>query len=159
MTSIHDEWSLRALSERYGFAVDARDMDALATLFWPDASILTHSVDHPEEIVGHLEGVAAIRGIGQRMNDRYDTTFHFVGNAAYQVADDEATGTVNCVAHHLRRKDDQITDYVMFIRYDDRYGRREGQWRFDERRLRVRWTERRALGDKTQLGPPDFSGS
>ncbi len=154
-----DEWALRTLADRYGLAVDARDMDALAKLFWPDASIYTHSVERPEEVVGALEGLAAIRGIGQRMNDRYDTTFHFVANGAYEALGDRATGQVNCVAHHLRRRDEGINDYVMFIRYDDTYARREGQWRFAERRLRVRWTERRSLGERTQLGPPDFPGS
>jgi hypothetical protein len=151
---VSDDAALRGLADRYGFAVDARDMDALAGLFWPDGSILTYSVVNPDEVVGTLEGEAAIRGIGPRMVERYDRTFHFVGNAHYRVDGDVANGQVYCTAHHLRRTEEQIGDRVMFILYEDRCARRNGEWRFEERRLRVQWTEQRSLGERTLLGPP-----
>jgi hypothetical protein len=149
-----DQWALRSLADRYGLAVDARDMDALAELFWPEGAIFTHSVEEPDKVVGSLQGEAAIRGIGARMVDRYDRTLHLVANAVHHIDGDGATGQVYCTAHHLKRNDDGISDRVMFISYDDRYARRDGLWRFEERRLRVQWTEQRSLGERTQLGPP-----
>jgi hypothetical protein len=157
-SSLADEWALRGLADRYAFAVDARDMDALAGLFWPDGAIFTYSAERSDEQVGSLQGEEAIRGIGQRMVDRYDRTFHFVANAAFDLSGDAATGVVYCTAHHLKRTAEAIKDYVMFIRYEDRYARRDGDWRFAERRLRVQWTERRTLGAQTQLGPPASAG-
>ena len=72
---------------------------------------------------------------------RYAKTFHFVGNSIYEIDGDNATGEVYCVARHLRVRDDDTTDFVWFIRYIDRYERRDGTWLIADRTLRVDWTE------------------
>ena len=45
------------------------------------------------------------------------------------------------------------TDYVMFIRYEDTYRPdTEGAWKFAHRRLRVDWTETRAVNPPSRVG-------
>ena len=81
---------------------------------------------------------------------RYDKTFHMLGNARYDIADDTATGEVYCIAHHLAanpsREDGAPTDHVMYIRYRDDYGRDDHGWRIVERRVLVDWRETRSIG-------------
>lgn len=158
--TVEDNLALRELADRYALAVDTKDAKGLTALFWPEGIIVNYSATDPGTEVSRLEGHDAIAGIRQRMIDRYDRTFHLVSSAVYEVdgdtaSGDTATGHVYCTAHHVRRKPEGITDRVMFIHYEDRYARRDGQWRFAERRLRVQWVEYRALGERTELGPPD----
>jgi hypothetical protein len=76
---------------------------------------------------------------------RYDRTFHFLGQSTYDIGDSEATGEVYCIAHHLTPDQHGGTNYVMYIRYEDTYRPdAEGAWKFARRRLRVDWTETRA---------------
>ncbi len=73
---------------------------------------------------------------------RYARTFHLVGNHLYDIQGDEATGEVYCSAHHLTSGPNGDTDYVMLIRYQDRYRRDpEGQWLISDRGVVVDWNE------------------
>lgn len=153
--TVEEKLALRDLADRYALAVDTKDSAALTALFWPEGTIVTYSTTEPDTASGRLEGHDAIAGIRQRMIDRYDRTFHLVSGAVHEVDGDEATGQVYCTAHHLKRyPDGEIVDRVMFIHYQDRYARRDGQWRIVERVLRVPWIERRTLDERSQLGPP-----
>ena len=55
---------------------------------------------------------------------------------------DAAAGEAYCVGHHLTPTDHgRHDDYVMAIRYLDRYGRdHDGAWRFARREVRRQWT-------------------
>jgi hypothetical protein len=76
---------------------------------------------------------------------RYTRTFHFVGQSSYEIGDDEATGEVYCLAHHLTPDRNGGTSYVMHMRYLDTYRRDGGgSWKFADRTAYVDWTETRS---------------
>ena len=141
---------LRSLAEGYARGVDRHDdVEAFVALFLPDAVISIHDPGEstePREIRG-AERLARIPETIQR----YEKTFHMLGQSSYQVGDGEATGEVYCIAHHLTPghadpKSAGGTDYVMFIRYEDTYRPdADGAWKFAHRHLRVDWTETRAV--------------
>ena len=83
------------------------------------------------------------------MLTRYDRTFHFVGNHRYWRNGDTASGEVYCLAHHLSTDTDGATDFVMLIRYLDRYRREPaGPWLIEDRLLRVDWSELHTVGER-----------
>ena len=135
---------LRSLAERYAQSVDRRDVATFVTLFHDDAAITIHDPserDDPREVRG-IERLARIPEVIQR----YAKTFHLLGQSTYTVGDDEATGEVYCVAHHLTPDPHGGTNYVMYIRYEDTYRPdADGAWKFAQRCLRVDWTETRAV--------------
>jgi len=139
---IADRLELRDLADQYARAVDRRDRDAFLAVFHPDAALVL--LDHKDQSVV----TATRRGHGEladitELIARYDKTFHFVGTTHYEIDGDRATGEVYCLAHHLTPDRHGGTDYVMLIRYQDTYSRRDGTWRVDERRLVTDWTELR----------------
>ena len=142
---------LRSLAEQYARGVDRRDdVDGFVGLFHPDAVITIHDpseTSEPREIRG-VERLARI----PEVITRYPKTFHMLGQSTYVIGDGEATGEVYCIAHHLTPGEQHAapeeggTDHVMFIRYEDTYRPNdEGAWKFAHRRLRVDWTETRAV--------------
>jgi hypothetical protein len=140
---------LRALAEQYARGVDRRDdVDGFVALFFPDAVITIHDPSEstePRELRG-TERLARIPEVIQR----YPKTFHMLGQSTYDIGDGEATGEVYCIAHHLTPDQHGGTDYVMFIRYEDTYRPdADGAWKFAHRRLRVDWTETRAVNPPT----------
>jgi hypothetical protein len=73
----------------------------------------------------------------------YPKTMHMLGQSTYEHDGDRATGEVYCLAHHLDPAFNGPSNYVMYIRYDDRYRRVDGEWRIEKRRVNVEWTDRR----------------
>jgi hypothetical protein len=140
---------LRSLAERYAQGVDRRDADIFVPLFHPDAMIVIHDPSEttdPRELHG-LERIGKI----PEVIARYTKTFHMLGQSTYDIGDGEATGEVYCIAHHLTPDVHGGTNYVMYIRYEDRYAPdADGTWKFARRRLRVDWTETRAANPTTQ---------
>lgn len=138
---LSDRLALHELSDRYARAVDRRDVESFVELFTDAAEL---SVHHPVEAAAPSR---VRRGRGElaeipRLIGRYRKTFHFVGNALYEIGDDSATGEVYCVAHHLIDEPEALTAHVMLIRYLDNYQRcDDGRWRISRRRVLVDWTE------------------
>lgn len=123
-------------------AVDRRDEAWFRSLWLPDARLTTHAGDGPPE--GDMQGVEAIARVTTRIA-RYPLTLHVVANHLCWPVDgdpDAATGEAYCVAHHLTPTDDgRHDDYVMAIRYLDRYRRdATATWRFAHREVRRQWT-------------------
>jgi SnoaL-like domain len=140
-TAIRQE--LRSLAEQYARGVDRHDdVDGFVALFLPDAVIEIYDpsdVDEPRVVPS--ERIARI----PQSIQRYDRTFHFLGQSTYDIGEGEATGEVYCIAHHLTPDQHGGTNYVMYIRYQDTYRPdADGAWKFAQRRLRVDWTETRA---------------
>jgi uncharacterized protein (TIGR02246 family) len=133
---IADILALQDLAHQYAHNVDRRNAEALAALFTEDC-LLDGS--------GYLaKGREAIAAIPPMLDRRYLKTFHQVSNHRIDVNGDEATGEVYAVSHHLRKEaDDSLTDYVMMMRYHDRYVRQGGAWRFAHRQIHMDWTETR----------------
>ncbi len=129
-----DRSEIAELSARYARAVDRRDFDGLAEVFCADGVL-----DSGRGVRrGTDEIAAAVRSI-----ERYDETSHRIGMQQIEEArDGGARGVVSCEAHHVRSAaDGSRSDYVMQIRYHDRYRRTETGWRIAERRLVTTRTE------------------
>jgi hypothetical protein len=140
-TTIRQE--LRSLAEQYARGVDRHDdVDGFVALFLPDATIEIY--DPSETAEPRVVPSERIPKIPQSIQ-RYDRTFHFLGQSTYDIGDGEATGEVYCIAHHLTPDQHGGTNYVMYIRYQDIYRPdADGAWKFAQRQLRVDWTETRA---------------
>jgi hypothetical protein len=142
-----DRLALRELVDAYAMAVDRRDEAWFRSLWLPDARLTTHAGDGPPQ--GDMQGVDAIARV-TTLIQRFPLTLHVVANHLCRVdpdaPDDQppaaAVGEAYCVGHHLTPTDDgRHDDYVMAIRYIDRYGRDGGgAWRFATREVRRQWT-------------------
>jgi SnoaL-like domain len=118
--------SIRQLPARYATYVDARDIDALLTLYVDDCP------------VGDQTGLDALRerfesslGAGAP----FRATVHLVGNHVIDFDDDpdRARGVVYCRAEH------EFPDrwVVAALQYWDEYERRGSRWLFRSRRLKA----------------------
>ena len=136
------ELELRSLAERYAHSVDRRDVATFVALFHDDAAIAIHDPSESNE-PRELRGIERLAKIPEVI-ERYPKTFHLLGQSTYTIGDDEATGEVYCVAHHLTPDAHGGTNYVMYIRYADTYRREDGGWRIATRRVNVDWTDQRA---------------
>lgn len=135
-----DHAALSDLSVRYAAAVDARDGDSFAELFEVDGELLVP--DYPDDLrpVVARKGTAALSRVPAALR-QYRLTFHQVTNHHFRVDGSDATGDVQCVAHHLSGTPPDAADTVWFIRYEDSYRRRDGSWRFRQRVLHLQWVE------------------
>jgi hypothetical protein len=137
------EADLRTLASRYAVGADTGDIDLFTSAFLPAAGLVVHTATGaaPSKRTGHDE----LAQIPPLLADRYDQTFHFLGQSLYEVGDAGATGLVYCLAHHVKATADGGVDLVMHMSYDDTYVRDDaGAWKIAERTARIRWTETRA---------------
>ena len=125
--TVAERLALTDLVGRYASLVDARDLQALGTLFTADAVLVTTGGERR----GRDEILDAMRGL-----ERYDTTFHLVGQTRHWRDGDATLGEAACIAHHWRLREGVGRDHIMFIRYHDTFAR-EGAWRFARRELEV----------------------
>lgn len=108
------------LPSRYAMALDARDLDALVALFVDD-------VDAGER----GRGREALKGWYDEVLRRFYRSIHLICGHVIDVVDaDRATGSIYCRAEH----EDGDGWYVITMRYDDVYERRDGRWYFVNRR-------------------------
>ena len=143
--------ALRDLSLRYAAAADARDGDSFAALFEPDGELVVPKYPDDLRPVVTRKGTAALSEVPGVLA-RYLLTFHQVSNHQVRVDGDDASGDVQCVAHHLSGNRGELsgnqgeaTDTVWFIRYEDIYRRRAGEWRFRQRVLHLQFVEHHAV--------------
>lgn len=148
-SSAEDAAALFDLSVRYADAVDRRDGEAFAGLFEPDGELVVPDYPHDLAPVRSRRGRDRLVLVPQALGG-YALTFHEVGNPAFRVEDDEASGVVGCTAHHVTDRPSGATDTVWFIRYEDVYRRHEGWWRFQRRALHLLWVEQRSV---ERVGP------
>ncbi len=72
----------------------------------------------------------------------YSATQHHVHHQLVEVDGEAASGETYCVANHLYQDVDGVPRKLDWgIRYQDRYVRREGEWRIAARTLLVDWTQ------------------
>lgn len=136
--------AIEALAGDYALGVDTRDYDGVAGLFAVDGVLRARrTAEQTDDLLWRLDGrdeiVARLRGL-----DRFERTFHQLGQHTISVDGDRATGLAYCIAHHLTRRDDDSSLYVMYIRYEDTYVEDDGRWRFADRLLWIDLEETRA---------------
>jgi hypothetical protein len=140
-----DELALRRLAALYARAADRDLPETFAGVFLPDARLRVYRPSDTDTPSTDITGHEALAGVPGKLAGRHARTFHFLGQSTYDIGDDEASGEVYCLAHHLTADPDGGTDYVMHMRYLDTYRRGDdGEWRIAERTAHVDWTETRA---------------
>ena len=76
------------------------------------------------------------------LHDMFAKTMHTVMNQTVKIDGDKAEGETYCIAYHLNHpKDGKHTRFDMFIRYQDKFRRENGAWKFCHRHLAVDWTQ------------------
>ena len=140
-----DRRELSDLVHLYAAAVDDRRLPEVAALFCPDGVLVAPAGpggSAPAEHVGR-EGVeSALTAVSA-----LTATFHAVVGVV-QVAgpsDEEATGRVACIAHHLVRGAEHDSDEVWHLVYRDRYRRTPSGWRFARRAIELGFVESRRV--------------
>jgi ketosteroid isomerase-like protein len=134
-----DRVELLDLVHRYAAEVDARNLDAVAALFTPDGVLVTPDPPKVLDPVHEARGREAITAQLHSL-DAIPRTFHAVVGSVFE---DNSTGRVACVAHHLLP--DGKTDLVWHVRYADSYQRTDDGWRIASRRLHIDVIETRAV--------------
>jgi ketosteroid isomerase-like protein len=121
-----DEAAIRRVLVRYSRAIDRLDWDLLRTCYHPDA------VDDHGLYCGGIEGFIELLQAKLPLDE---STTHFLGNQEIEVDGDVAYAETACVARHRRPAagDAPASDYFGFLRYCDRFERRNGQWRIAHR--------------------------
>lgn len=156
---VDDEAAIRRLALDYAATADRGDGAAFAALF-ADGAVLAVP-DYPRDLRPVVErtGPEALGLIPSALR-RYDHTWHQMAGSELAFAAEseaeptggaaarpDASGTVDCIAHHLRRNggpDDRTgVDTVWYIRYHDEYRRIGTEWKFTRRELHLRWVEER----------------
>jgi hypothetical protein len=131
------------LSCRYARAADRRDPVGFAEVFTADGRLSVCSGLDPDEVVRTVSGSDELATIPKSL-ERFDRTFHFLGQATYEIDDRTASGEIYCIAHHLTVGSAGAENKVMYIRYADEYRfEAGGEWRIAHRRVRWDWTETR----------------
>lgn len=129
---IRDEWALKRLAQQYAAGADRRDPALFAGVFVEEGVI--------EGPNGRIEGRARIAEVPAKLTQRYKSTLHTVLNQTVEIEGDSATGETYCLAYHLLYPEEgrhMTRDWA--IRYQDRFVRRDGEWKFLSRKLLVDW--------------------
>ena len=132
---------LRALAERYAYAVDRQDLDEAAGLFLP-AGVLAVPANADGTALLEFTGTAAIREALGKVEQHVATLHAVLGHVVLEASDSAATAVVAASARHVRPG---ATVETWAIRYHDTYTRTAGGWRFARRELHRLWNEHAAV--------------
>ena len=132
-----DEHALRRTAELYAQGADRRDKRLWASIFTEDGVIEAPGI--------RLEGRANIVAALDAMAQLYVATQHRVHNQVVSIDADSAQGETYSTADHLSLASGTRTVLTWAIRYQDRWRRVDGAWRFSHRALVIDWTDTRTL--------------
>lgn len=131
--SVADRIAIQDLLARYAWALDTGDVDALVRCFTPDCVVLEEVFEDPDRWEGH-EGV-------RRLGDHYRNAAGFPGRQHHV--------SQSLVEGHGERAAVKSFAFVTECRgeppytlrftgyYDDRLVKRDGDWLFSERTIRL----------------------
>lgn len=114
----------------YARAVDRRDWELLRTVFHPDAE------DDHGPYVGDVDGLVAF--LTEEMAAT-DSTTHTLGQVlvTHLDADTASVESHATAVHRHTRRDGSLVDLTFWVRYLDRFTRRDGTWRIARRTVVV----------------------
>jgi hypothetical protein len=134
-----DEAALRRTAELYAQGADRRDQATWAAITTEDCVIEAPGI----RLAGQREIVAAL----DFMARLYVATQHRVHNQIVSISGERAAGETYGTADHVSAVEGGRTILSWAIRYQDRWRREGGVWRFEHRLLVLDWTETRPLSD------------
>lgn len=124
---LEDRAAIEELIARYAIAVDDRDLEALGALFTPDAAF--RSKDGVMDARGRELVLEQFRGRFQALT--ISNHFSHGHILTFGEGSDEAQGLISAHAEVWRNG----RALIAALRYEDRYRRHEGCWRFADRLL------------------------
>jgi hypothetical protein len=128
--TLSDGDHLRGLLQRYARAADARDLEALRSLFHPDASI--DGTRGKQSLEQWLEGMGQPRP--------YPVSMHQIGDPLIHLEGDSATLDAYAVVYQIGDRAAGQPDLTLGIRYEDEAERGPDGWRIRARRATTIWT-------------------
>jgi hypothetical protein len=137
---VTDVDALRALTQRYSRAIDARDMDELTALFDPAGSV--DGARGSSSVPDYLEMTRTSPRV-------FEQSMHVLGDPLIDFVDGSDTAHLDtyAVVYQLGRVEAKGIgaggDMVLGIRYLDDVHRVDGQWRIHQRRAVMLWTRDR----------------
>lgn len=126
---------LRRCAELYAVGADRRDKALWSSVMSEDIVLEGPGFRH--------EGRETVLGLLDVLDQMFRATQHQVFQVVATVEGDSASGETYCNAQHLLKDRDALL--IWAIRYQDRWQRRDGDWRFIHRRLIVDWEEVRPI--------------
>ena len=117
----------------YSRGVDRFDFEAVRTCYWPDGT------DYHGSFVG---GVDEFISFVETSLNRFERTNHFLGNILIDVDLDHDVARAETYAvafHRYTDADGHPTDMWAGLRYVDRFERRQGEWRINDRVCAFDW--------------------
>lgn len=128
LEQISDEVELRKLVITYANAIDTRQFGILDRVFTPDADI-----DY--SAMGGMNGkYPAIKAWLPGALQNFPAYMHLIGNQAFEVNGDSATGQVSCINPMVIPNATGGTDTMFLgVWYLDKYTRTKDGWRISER--------------------------
>jgi ketosteroid isomerase-like protein len=140
-----DRLAIRELIEAYAHCADRRDAKGQMALFTADTRFVVYMDARDPKPSQELHTREALAPVFADLN-RYAATMHFIGQSTIvSLSGDRATGEAYCIAHHLTMDGGQRRMMVAYLRYLDRFVKKDRAWLFAERLLYVDWLEERAL--------------
>jgi len=125
---LEDLEAIRALVARYGFAIDDRDLAAVAGLFTQDGRF--RSKDGVMDASGRQNVLAQFEGRFAALGP----TNHFTHDHVVWMDDSSPGSARGLVSAHAEVVRDG-RPMVVALRYEDAYRREDGAWRFADRQL------------------------
>lgn len=122
---IEDRLAIQELNGEYAHAVHVLDGDVFARVWAPEAEW------HHPWLAAPLVGHDAVVGLLGALQDGLATVHFMAMLAGLTVDGDRAEGTSYVLELIVRKDGEKLR---MYGRYDDRYVKRDGQWRFACRR-------------------------
>jgi SnoaL-like protein len=137
-----DRLAIRGLIDAYAHCADRRDADGQKALFTVDTHFVVYMEGQGSEPTQVLDGRDALTPVFEDLN-RYEATMHFNGQSTITLDHEWGSGESYCIAHHLYAEDGERRLMVAYLRYDDRFIKVDGMWKFAVRGIYVDWAETR----------------
>jgi hypothetical protein len=143
---IADRLALTDLVHLYAAAVDDRRFGDVVELFSETAELRVPDPPRSLDPVRQHRGRDGVRTAMGALSGLARTQHSIVGEVyAAGSEPDYALGRITCVAHHFSITDEQVTDLVWHLRYDDEYLRTRAGWRIHGRALTINAIETRPI--------------
>ena len=137
-----DRVAIRELIDAYARCADRRDANGQKALFTSDTTFTVYMEGEGSEPTQVLSGRDALTPVFDDLN-RYAATMHFNGQSTITLDHEWGSGESYCTAHHLYSEDGERKLMVAYLRYDDRFIKVDGAWKFAARGIYVDWAETR----------------
>ena len=146
LEDLEAEYEIRRVLGRYSHAVDRRDNELLRSCYHPDA--------HDE----HMSYSGGVEGFIESLNQnpgRFSMRFHHMGPPRIEISGDVAAVETYCTSSHITTRDTDGLErvWILWLRYEDRFEKRNGEWRIADRVCRFEGDV--TLPASATLIPPD----